>query len=69
MPKVWEFLESYLFSLIGNPDGEIKLKLIYSNSVKEYFYLEGKSLRLKQPIDRDADDLSQISLQVILNLI
>ena len=63
MIKVVEFQVNFTF--IGDPDGEIKLKLVYPNSAKDYFFLEGKSLRLKQPIDRDAEDLSQISLQVL----
>ena len=64
MIEVVEFQVNFTFTFIGDPDGEIKLKLVYPNSAKDYFFLEGKSLRLKQPIDRDAEDLSQISLQV-----
>ena len=49
---------------IGEPDSEIKLSLVYPKSATEYFYLDGKNLRLKQSIDRDAQDLAQVSLQV-----
>ena len=37
---------------------------MYPKSATEYFYLDGKNLRLKQSIDRDAQDLAQVSLQV-----
>ena len=53
----------YCFN-IGEPDSEIKLSLVYPKSATEYFYLDGKNLRLKQSIDRDAQDLAQVSLQV-----
>ena len=51
--------------LSGVPDDEIQLKLVYPKSATEYFFLDGKSLKLKQPIDRDPKDLAQISLEVI----
>ena len=53
----------YYFN-IGEPDSEIKLSLVYPKSATEYFYLDGKNLKLKQSIDRDAQDLAQVSLQV-----
>ena len=56
------YLHIHLF--LGIPNDEIELELVYPDVSTKYFYLDGKSLRLSQPIDRDPQDLAQISLQV-----
>ena len=45
---------------------DIELELVYPDSATRYFDLDGKSLRLIQPLDRDKDDLSSLQLSVRL---
>ena len=42
---------------------------MYPKSAKKYFDLDGKSLELIQPLDRDADDLSSLQLSVRLKFV
>ena len=62
--KCLNFLKIIFSYFSGSPDDEIELQLVYPKSATEYFYLDGKSLKLRQPIDRDPQDLAQISLEV-----
>jgi len=48
---------------VGDPWNQIDLALIYPNN-KHYFRLQGKTLKLSQPLDRDEDDISSIVFQV-----
>ena len=48
----------------GVPERDIELTLVYPKDATQYFYLEGKSLRLRSPIDRDPEDLASLQLEV-----
>ena len=48
----------------GVPERDIELTLVYPKGATQYFYLEGKSLRLRSPIDRDPEDLASLQLEV-----
>ena len=61
----WTFQMSNSFKIIsGVPERDIELTLVYPKDATQYFYLEGKSLRLRSPIDRDPEDLASLQLEV-----
>lgn len=49
--------------IFGDPFQEIALELIFPKG-NQIFLLNGKSLKLLQPLDRDAENLSHIIFQV-----
>ena len=55
---------SYSVTIPGVPERDIELTLVYPKDATQYFYLEGKSLRLRTPIDRDPEDLASLQLEV-----
>ena len=55
---------SYSVTIPGVPERDIELTLVYPKDATQYFYLEGKSLRLRSPIDRDPEDLASLQLEV-----
>jgi hypothetical protein len=62
--------KSHVFCFAGLTGNDIELELVYPKSVKtNYFYLDGKQLRLKEPLDRDKDDLSSIQLEVVCTVL
>ena len=53
--------------IAGFPGDDVRLELSYSEESAQYashFELDGKTLRLRQPLDRDDKDLSSIMFQV-----
>ena len=53
--------------IAGFPGDDIRLEMSYSEESAQYashFELDGKTLRLRQPLDRDDKDLSSIMFQV-----
>ena len=54
--------------LFKGTDIELKMSSVEDEISREraedIFYLEGKSLKLRRPLDRDANDLSSIIFQV-----
>ena len=53
--------------IAGSPGEDVRLELSYSEESAQYashFELDGKTLRLRQPLDRDDKDLSSIMFQV-----
>ena len=62
--------KSYIFfQYFTGTENEIELNLVYPKSATKYFDLDGKSLKLIQPLDRDADDLSSLQLSVRLKFV
>lgn len=55
--------------IFGDPNTEISLELVFPKG-NPIFLLNGKSLQLLQPLDRDEENLSHIVFQVrsLLNL-
>ena len=59
------FMHINILVLAGVPGSNIQLELVAAESGQaQYFVLDGNQLRLSQPLDRDADDLSSLVLQV-----
>ena len=53
--------------IAGFPGDDVRLELSYSEESAQYashFELDGKTLRLRKPLDRDEKDLSSIMFQV-----
>ncbi|XP_067139114.1 cadherin-99C isoform X2 [Centruroides vittatus] len=42
-----------------------QVELTIQSATRDYFTLEGKKLRLKRPLDRDSDEITQIRLNII----
>ena len=53
-----------IFQYFAGTENEIELNLVYPKSATKYFDLDGKSLKLIQPLDRDPADLSSLQLSV-----
>ena len=55
-------------NLLLGSDIELKISSVEDDLTRDraedIFYLEGKSLKLRRPLDRDANDLSSIIFQV-----
>ena len=49
----------------GDPGTDITLDLVFSKEEEIFFRLEGKSLRLTKPLDRDEKDRSSLVFQVM----
>ena len=52
---------SYSVTIPGVPERDIELTLVYPKDATQYFYLEGKSLRLRTPIDRDPEAINYLN--------
>ena len=49
--------------IVGDPDSQIQLDAVFPQN-RQLFRLDGKRLRLLQPIDRDSGNVSHVVFQV-----
>jgi hypothetical protein len=49
--------------IVGDPDSQIQLDAVFPQN-RQLFKLDGKRLRLLQPIDRDSGNVSHVVFQV-----